>query len=412
MKVHDLKPPPGFASRRAARRPRHRRQGRQDRRPRHQGPGRARQRRARLRGWPDAAAPPHAEGQGLQEPVPGRVPRREPRHARRVRRRRRGLARDAARRGASWPSRAWSRCSAAASSRRRSRSRPTASPAAATRPSRRPAARVEVLPAAVGRSPSARPGQRPDQPIGSAVSPSRLEEVARPMLSRLRNMFRVPDLRNKILFTILIVAVYRLGAHIPVPYVDFSAIKELQDSREHRRRRRVPRPVLRRRDHERRDLLPRDHAVHHGVDHHAAARRRDPEARAVAATRARSGRRRSRSGPATSPSALALVQSTGFVFALHEGKRGLLGFVRLPGRRPHPRLQRRQGRAHRAHVDGRYRAGDVARRAHHPTRHRQRHVDPDLRVGRVAPSRARARRSAAEGSEVPVLHDHRSSASR
>ena len=37
------------------------------------------------------------------------------------------------------------------------------------------------------------------------------------MLSRLRNMFRVPDLRNKILFTIFIVLVYRLGTHIPVP---------------------------------------------------------------------------------------------------------------------------------------------------------------------------------------------------
>src|SRR3954452_799970 len=49
------------------------------------------------------------------------------------------------------------------------------------------------------------------------------------MLSRLRNMFRVPDLRNKILFTIFIIAVYRVGAHLPVPYVDFSAIKQLQD---------------------------------------------------------------------------------------------------------------------------------------------------------------------------------------
>ena len=44
----------------------------------------------------------------------------------------------------------------------------------------------------------------------------------------------------------------------------------------------LPRPLLRRRDHQRRHLLPRDHAVHHGVDHHAAPRRRDPEARAVA----------------------------------------------------------------------------------------------------------------------------------
>jgi preprotein translocase subunit SecY len=48
-------------------------------------------------------------------------------------------------------------------------------------------------------------------------------------LSRLRNMFRVPDLRNKILFTLGIVAIYRIGAHVPVPYVDFQAIKELQD---------------------------------------------------------------------------------------------------------------------------------------------------------------------------------------
>ena len=52
------------------------------------------------------------------------------------------------------------------------------------------------------------------------------------MLSRLRNMFRVPDLRNKILFTILIIAVYRVGAHLPVPYVDFDAIKQLQDNAE------------------------------------------------------------------------------------------------------------------------------------------------------------------------------------
>src|SRR5947207_15785618 len=48
------------------------------------------------------------------------------------------------------------------------------------------------------------------------------------MLSRLRNMFRVPDLRNKILFTLVIVAVYRIGTHIPVPYVDFAQIKNLE----------------------------------------------------------------------------------------------------------------------------------------------------------------------------------------
>ena len=31
------------------------------------------------------------------------------------------------------------------------------------------------------------------------------------------NMFRVPDLRNKILFTLFIIVLYRLGSHVPVP---------------------------------------------------------------------------------------------------------------------------------------------------------------------------------------------------
>jgi preprotein translocase subunit SecY len=41
-------------------------------------------------------------------------------------------------------------------------------------------------------------------------------------------MFKVPDLRNKILFTLLMLAVYRFGAHLPVPGVDFSAVQELE----------------------------------------------------------------------------------------------------------------------------------------------------------------------------------------
>ncbi len=49
------------------------------------------------------------------------------------------------------------------------------------------------------------------------------------MLARLRNMFRVPDLRNKILFTLVIIAVYRVGAHLPVPFVQFSQIQKLQN---------------------------------------------------------------------------------------------------------------------------------------------------------------------------------------
>src|SRR5438132_11644350 len=47
-------------------------------------------------------------------------------------------------------------------------------------------------------------------------------------LSRLRNMFRVPDLRNKVFFTVFIIFIFRIGSYIPVPYVDFHAILELK----------------------------------------------------------------------------------------------------------------------------------------------------------------------------------------
>ncbi len=47
------------------------------------------------------------------------------------------------------------------------------------------------------------------------------------MIEAIRNAFKVPDLRRKILFTLLIILVYRFGAHIPVPGVDTAAIKSL-----------------------------------------------------------------------------------------------------------------------------------------------------------------------------------------
>jgi len=49
------------------------------------------------------------------------------------------------------------------------------------------------------------------------------------VLANVRNMFRVADLRNKILFTLLMIAVYRLGAHVPVPGIDFNAVKQLEE---------------------------------------------------------------------------------------------------------------------------------------------------------------------------------------
>ena len=45
------------------------------------------------------------------------------------------------------------------------------------------------------------------------------------MFSAIARIFRTPDLRRKIGFTLLIIAIYRLGAHIPAPFVDFSNVQ-------------------------------------------------------------------------------------------------------------------------------------------------------------------------------------------
>ncbi len=52
------------------------------------------------------------------------------------------------------------------------------------------------------------------------------------MLSVFRNMFRIPDLRNKILFTLFIFAIYRLGAAVPVPGVDLDRVQSFAQQQE------------------------------------------------------------------------------------------------------------------------------------------------------------------------------------
>jgi preprotein translocase subunit SecY len=49
------------------------------------------------------------------------------------------------------------------------------------------------------------------------------------MLEKFLNIFRIPDLRKRVLFTLGILAVYRLGAWIPTPGVNTSAIERMFD---------------------------------------------------------------------------------------------------------------------------------------------------------------------------------------
>ena len=48
------------------------------------------------------------------------------------------------------------------------------------------------------------------------------------MFSSLKNVFKIPDLRNKILFTLFMIALYRLGSNVTVPGIDFGAVQDLQ----------------------------------------------------------------------------------------------------------------------------------------------------------------------------------------
>ncbi|MFZ2147239.1 MAG: preprotein translocase subunit SecY [Sedimentisphaerales bacterium] len=52
------------------------------------------------------------------------------------------------------------------------------------------------------------------------------------MLGTVINIFRIPDLRNKILFTLALLIIYRVGFHIPVPGFDQRKIADITKSRD------------------------------------------------------------------------------------------------------------------------------------------------------------------------------------
>ena len=91
------------------------------------------------------------------------------------------------------------------------------------------------------------------------------------MLRTIANAFSVADIRKKLAFTAAILLLYRLGAFIPAP------------GRRHRRRQgtaeqlrrlqhpRLPQPLLGRQPRAPLALRARDHALHHRLDHPAAA---------------------------------------------------------------------------------------------------------------------------------------------
>ena len=44
----------------------------------------------------------------------------------------------------------------------------------------------------------------------------------------LANVFKVRELRNKVLFTLMVIALYQLGSNVPVPGIDFNAVRQFE----------------------------------------------------------------------------------------------------------------------------------------------------------------------------------------
>src|ERR1700684_3231059 len=52
------------------------------------------------------------------------------------------------------------------------------------------------------------------------------ETGAFPIWGKMANIFRIPDLRKRVLFTLAMLAVYRLGGHLPTPGVNFLKLEQ------------------------------------------------------------------------------------------------------------------------------------------------------------------------------------------
>jgi len=109
-----------------------------------------------------------------------------------------------------------------------------------------------------------------------------------------KNMFRIQDLRNRVLFTLALMAVYRIGAYIPIPGINSAVFGSVVQPGgglgaghlQSLQRRQLP-------PHD--DFCARHHAVHHVLDHLATDDGGCSVPGALAKKKASSGAARSRS---------------------------------------------------------------------------------------------------------------------
>ncbi len=194
----------------------------------------------------------------------------------------------------------------------------------------------------------------------------------------LKNIFAVPELRKRVLFTLGLLAVYRVGGHVPTPGMNPEALAPARRAGEEHDVRPL-RHVLRPEPVADDDLRARHHAVHQRVDHPAAADRR------LAVPRAAVEGRRARPAQDHAVHALRHDRAERRPGARH---RDLPRAHDRDRRRTAARLQPRLGLPpdDRADADDRLGVRHVARRADHRARHRQRHVAHHLRRHRRRPA--------------------------
>jgi preprotein translocase subunit SecY len=93
------------------------------------------------------------------------------------------------------------------------------------------------------------------------------------------NITKIPELRRRILFTLAMLAVYRVGVFVTVPGVNRVEMEHVITKRRLRLFPRHDQHVLRRRAGAALDLRPGHHALRLGVDRHPAPDRGRPQAR-------------------------------------------------------------------------------------------------------------------------------------
>ncbi len=187
----------------------------------------------------------------------------------------------------------------------------------------------------------------------------------------LANAWKIPELRAKLLFTAGMLAVYRFGAHVPVPGIDTAALKKIFEQ--------GGAGVLGFLDLFSGGALAKLAVFALGIMPYITASIIMqlltvviPKLEALA-KEGEQGQKEITKYTRYLTVGLSLVNSLGYVFLFRN--QGAL-----------PQLNPRARGAHRHHVDHRRRGRHVAGRAHHRARDRQRHVDHHLHEHHLAPA--------------------------